>query len=582
MHRYIALVSTGGGSTAMDAAGAQLGLERPPWTATLENDLARVWVVTRPPTQLAAHKSGAQACVIGLDFQRTDQRPSPELHGLETRWGAYVEVAVDAAANKVRILRDPTGRVDCWRLSLPGVDVVFSHRSDIAPLLSARPRLNWDFIAYHLNNDWLRGEETGFADVLELLPGDELHYARAAPTTRRAWRPDRIAADPFPSLAEAERAIRQAAEITIEAWAPRYRTIALDLSGGLDSSIVLGLLRQHARHPDVVGVNWVIGHAEGDERRFAHDAAERHGIRLIEAEITPGKLRFGNQIAGRLMRPSIRSMPLGYDERGTEIARTLDADAFFTGTGGDHIFYDYLQPEAGIDYLRLKAPLSGALRTAHQLAQVSNNTIWNVCSATLGDLVHGPGSLHQMFAKQNPFAVGATTEAELLRFIHPWAKDGWEDVPLAKLRQILNISELQRHYWRYGRAEVAEEVHPLFSQPLLEACLRTPAYWFCSGGIQRGLARRVFADLLPDSIRTRRTKGANTSHWVQVMTQNLPQIRELLLEGRLAARGLLDRPRLEAELTPMAMAAARGHGHLAICATTELWVQHAEAASAAG
>lgn len=48
--------------------------------------------------------------------------------------------------------------------------------------------------------------------------------------------------------------MRSAAERAVDHWATLYRSILLDLSGGLDSAIVLGLLRRHPRHPDVVGV----------------------------------------------------------------------------------------------------------------------------------------------------------------------------------------------------------------------------------------------------------------------------------------------------------------------------------------
>ncbi|MDP3749277.1 MAG: asparagine synthase-related protein [Phenylobacterium sp.] len=496
---------------------------------------------------------------------------------LETRWGAYVAIEVEAARRSVRVLRDPTGRIECWKLSLEGLDVIFSHYEDVQWLQPRRSPINWDYVAYHLNNDWLRGDETGLEDISEVLPGEELLYLDGRPSKSRPWRPDKIAAERFATMDEAQRAIRQAAESAVTEWAARYGTIALDLSGGLDSSIVLGLLKRCAKHPNVVGANWVIAHAEGDERAFARAAAELHGVRLIEAEISPENLRFGAPVAHRLMRPSIRSMPLGYDERGAQIAKEIGADAYFTGTAGDHIFYDYLQVNAGSDYLHDRAPLGGAIGTAHQLAQVSKNTIWSVCGAALSDYVGGPKPLHQMFKNRNPFAAHEMSEAELNRFIHPWAHDGLHHTPPAKLQQVLNISELQRHYWRYGRADVSEEVHPLFSQPLVEACLRTPAYWFCAGGIQRGLARRIFSDLLPASIRTRRTKGANTSHWVRVMTQNLPHVRELMLEGHLASRGLLNRARMEEELTPLAMAAAKAQGPLAVCLTTEIWIQQTEA-----
>lgn len=586
MHRYVAVISSNGASPAFAAMKAKLGNHLGAWPTVLDTDFASAWCFQTPPSQLGCHQTGPAAVTIGL--QVPNQATSPESAMgppagfgtmLATTWGAYVSIAADVDRKTVRIARDPTGRIECWRLALPDADVIFSHFSDVQRLHPAMS-LNWDYLIYHLNANWTRGDETGLLGVTEILPGEEITYDQSGSQKRTHWRPHEIAADQHASAAAARSAIRQAAEVSIREWASRYDSIALDLSGGLDSSIVLGLLRSCAHHPQVIGVNYITPHAEGDERRYARDAAEMHAVELVECELSASTIGPAPSFAARLLRPAIRSMPLGYDQAASSIAKRYSIDAFFSGTGGDHIFYDPLRLSAISDYRRDHGFSPGFVTAAHQLAQASKETIWNAFGTAAADWIRGPRTLRELLQRENPFLSAEVREgADYERFAHPWAREGHKSVPPAKLHQILNISELQRHYWRYGRADVAEEVHPLFSQPLMEACLRTPAYWFAPGGVQRGLARQLFADLLPERIRTRRSKGANTSHWVQVMDQHLPRTRELLLDGVLSSRGMLDRRKLEAALTPLGLAANKAFGPIINCLTTEMWIQGNGAAS---
>jgi asparagine synthase (glutamine-hydrolysing) len=92
------------------------------------------------------------------------------------------------------------------------------------------------------------------------------------------------------------------------------------------------------------------------------------------------------------------------------------------------------------------------------------------------------------------------------------------------------------------------------------------------------LARQAFADLLPDLVRLRRSKGGNTTYWLRFFQDRLPALRDLLLEGRIAQRGLLDREIMAQALTPMGLAAGRDFMAINICLTAELWVRAVEAA----
>ncbi|CAN7619586.1 asparagine synthase-related protein [Phenylobacterium sp. LjRoot164] len=445
---------------------------------------------------------------------------------------------------------------------------MFSHLADALSLGLRPPAIHWDYLAYHLTCHFLRGEACGLEGVFELLPGAERTYSSGGSTERFYWDPHDIAGDRHGSEAESQHALRAAGEAAITAYGSLYRRIALDLSGGLDSSIVLGLLRGACGHADVVGVNYVTAHPEGDERAYARQAAAMHGVPLLERELSLHGFDSVQTFGDRLLRPSSRMMPMGYDQLHSALLGEIGADAFFTGSGGDHLFAVAVGPEAVADHGQLLG-LGGLGRRAHEIANLSQGTIWGVLGRAAAAAIRPPGP---SLGDVSCLSAEVQAHVDPARFTHPWlsARRG---TPPGKVQQIAALAELYRHYWRYGRADVAEEAHPLFSQPVMEACLRTPTFHFIAGGRQRGLARNAFGDLLPSAIRERRSKGANTSHWVRTMASDLPRVRALLLDGELSRRGWLDRGHLEKTLTPSGLVENARLSSLVTCLTTELWIQ---------
>lgn len=558
MHRFIAIVALDAAHPAQTVMRERL-LSLAGWTTQLELRHVIVRARTAEPSRLGAHRVDNRSCLVGRAFGSCEGGAAPP-------WGCYVSFEAHSPDHLV-VRRDPTGRVECWRWPVPGGELLFSHLADALALGVPPPSINWDYLLYHLTCHFMRGEETGLAGVTELLPGSEVTYARNAATGRFFWDPHLIAERRFASEGEARSAIRAAGEMAAQAYGSLYARIALDLSGGLDSAIVLGLLRQAAGHPDVIGVNYVTPHPEGDERGFARDAAQLHRVQLLERELKLETFQYAADSADRLMRPSSRMMPMGYDRLHSGLLAETGADAFFTGSGGDHLFAASVGAEVAADHLAIRG-YRGLMRRAHEVANHSQDTVWNVLARSASLLWNRS---HPLRGDLTYLTAGAVAEVNAERFAHPWRLPR-KSTPPGKQQQIGSITELYRHYWRYGRADVAEEAHPLFSQPLMEACLRTPTYFFCSGGLPRGLARAAFGDLLPASIRERRSKGANTSHWVRTIASDLPRVRDLLLGGALVKRGWLDRQALDMLLTPAGLAANRRLGPIVTCLTTQLWI----------
>jgi asparagine synthase (glutamine-hydrolysing) len=122
--------------------------------------------------------------------------------------------------------------------------------------------------------------------------------------------------------------------------------------------------------------------------------------------------------------------------------------------------------------------------------------------------------------------------------------------------------------------EAADLIHPLLSQPVLEAVLPIATWDLVRGGRERGLARAVFADRVPEAILARRSKGQLSAYFAKLVASNLDFLRPHLIDGCLADAGVLDRRALEAALTEDALIWQADAVDLLNAAAVESWVRH--------
>lgn len=98
--------------------------------------------------------------------------PDPVQSLIEHYWGSYV--AAISISNRVTILRDPSGGMPCYYLSLSGIAAL---TSDISLLIDTglfTPSVNWNGVGRTLYWHQLPPEETALSGVSQLLGGCSL------------------------------------------------------------------------------------------------------------------------------------------------------------------------------------------------------------------------------------------------------------------------------------------------------------------------------------------------------------------------------------------------------------------------
>ncbi|WP_322621654.1 asparagine synthase-related protein, partial [Leptospira borgpetersenii] len=115
--------------------------------------------------------------------------------------------------------------------------------------------------------------------------------------------------------------------------------------------------------------------------------------------------------------------------------------------------------------------------------------------------------------------------------------------------------------------------HPLCSQPVFETCLALPARLLVHDGRDRGLTRMAFSESLPPEILDRRSKGDMSRVYGKIVLDHLDFLRAWLMEGRLAALGVIDIEGTSRLLTRESLIWRGRYGPVLTAAAFEAWVR---------
>jgi asparagine synthase (glutamine-hydrolysing) len=501
---------------------------------------------------------------------------------VERYWGGYVAVLHEPAAHRHFILRDVSGRLPCFMTRCGRLIVVFSDLADVLDLGCLAPSTNWKYVAAFLADSDMRARDCGIEGVTEVLAGERVTLSGAgleASSRDFAWHPAAFYPDePADGFEAAAATLRDAVQRCIDAWSTEYRAILHQLSGGLDSAIVLGCLTRSPSRPSVTCLNRYTPRTGEDERAFARLAAALAGVELAEYEweCGPGDLAAVLRSAPLAPKPNVMDLSWLDAELFEDLVRHFGAEAIWSGQGGDHLFLVERTSVMAADYRQHHGWEFASRRVIKDAARLSGASYLTV----LRSMYFPPASPPTRSIFLAPEIEMSLTRAT---WAHPWLSD-CSRLPPGKQSQIQGLSDFLNRPWPMARALRAEQIHPLLSQPIIECCLRIPTYVLSQGGRDRALARHTFRDRVPAEILERESKGATTTYIVALLRQNVRYIRELLLDGELAQHGLLNRRALEHHLSAGQPLRAEQTMPLLACLVAEAWrqrwMQHAARANA--
>ncbi|KKB61389.1 hypothetical protein WM40_23435 [Robbsia andropogonis] len=443
----------------------------------------------------------------------------------------------------------------------------------LAPQVAATPDMH--FLHGTLLHGNGRESRTGLLGVDSVPIGCMLEVRHGlAPQLREVWRPlrgnspyaplrriDTVAAttlppridsaqraDPTDRLAARHKGLPIDAFRLLQTVTDRYLStlpdgnIVLELSGGLESSALALALHEAGRTDGLTGIN----HFDRDspasnEIVYAQAISDHCGfpLRTLPMDMTPYAPPMSTATMPQQPRPSQGSITLNWSTQLRERTSDLSSATHLNGYGGDAGF---LAPPYFSTWL--DAVHDGAWRRAmgaiHDMALLRRTPYWQVIRQGWKES-----------RSRNLDSLISATPPTTLRMAQPVpAPDRFEYLPRlhAQLRRqpgkhmqllgvIGNLAEIEM----YPDLGFTRSFFPYLTQPMVEYVLNYPSYALYSRFHNRVPMRRAAyaASGLPHLWR--RDKGETSGPFTRGWRENADHIRTVVMEGRCAQAGLVDR-----------------------------------------
>ncbi|MDR3089456.1 MAG: hypothetical protein LBU39_06525 [Desulfobulbaceae bacterium] len=432
--------------------------------------------------------------------------------------GEFAFALADSQHEKIILARDRLGLQSLYYSVDGDCLAVASNLAGLRHLRAAPPPIDVEYMADFLANNVSAMDACIEGGVRVLPPGQTLVFQRGAARRQAYWN---LTPAPTPAASPNPAArLRELMAQAIRKRCPDTGKIVVQLSGGLDSSALLGFLREIAGPERLVAVTRTFAATYRDERRdelaYAQDAARHCGVPLlvVNEEITnplPRLEEYFERMGNFSPNPYYAiSGPL-YQTIGE-----LDAAAVFAGVGGDEGVS--LPGEIVLPELLIQGRWPSLWRILGEFSRIYRHSRWKIfrhwllpqlAPAWLDDWVKHLGAAEEarlsrltlMHGDVWRAASGGKRKKYMLRHERTTAREIHAGVLGPLFIQTHEIICFFSRYYRLGFQ------HPFLDHELLAAVVSLPPEYFLIDGQHRGLFRRATEGYLPESIAKRRGKS---------------------------------------------------------------------------
>lgn len=464
----------------------------------------------------------------------------------ERYWGRYLLVLRDEDDASITIYRDPLGGIPLFVTRIPEGVLFSSELPLLYDILKEKPAFDWTYLTSYVAASSVLTTSTPFQGIEEVFPGSYVSISTEEYITGLFWDPTFISSKEYKEK-ELEEHIIETFSSCIRAWAQETESIALELSGGLDSSALLILMKKVV--PSTVNIicfNYFHPHvASSDERNYAAEVAQECNVELLCIDQSKA-LPLSMFPAHKSNKPSSFLLNEALNKAITSVAIKKNNYEFMSGQGGDHLFLAPPLVESLGDYFLAKG-IRGIGAKIGEISAYYRTPFFN----TIGQ------SLKALFAyyRSKTDHVLANTEIEewmnasFLAYIDPTIHQApfWkrlQQVYPAKARHIYDIYNALLYTDQGYRIEGKSVINPFLSQPFVELVLSIPTYELYKKEHDRSPFRNAMGKISQAQSIWRKDKGETTGITIFALNSNYKYICELLLEGKFARHNLINKDKL--------------------------------------
>ncbi len=411
--------------------------------------------------------------------------------------------------------------------------------------------------------------QTIFEGIKKLDPGHTMRVTRDGRTTQRCYWTSESYATPRADLRESEyiEALEQRLLESVRYHMVADVPVSAFLSGGLDSSAVVALMRQVAPSQSIKSFSTVFpAQPDYDEFQHAHEVADAKGLEHQTHAFSEDFLDDYERIVWHLDEPF--AVPSALATYYLAKAAAASTKVVLTGDGGDELFAGYLGHQN--DRYRDAAPFGLAATSLLYRAAVATRTVVRGQDALFARIVCGLGRrggseglrYSEQVAQNSLNAMGQVLNRDL--FVS--CLSAWRGNLLAHYYDALQSSDtLQRKLYAEYRTRLVDEMlmkvdrmtmaHslearvPLLDHPLVELALSMPSDLKLRDrdGKRTGkyALKKVMEKYLPHGIIYRRKQGFNIPIEQWKSGRFGREAAQRLREGHLMKAGVVTGPGVE-------------------------------------
>jgi asparagine synthase (glutamine-hydrolysing) len=458
----------------------------------------------------------------------------------------------DARRRRLLIGRDRLGVKPLYVLQ-DGSRLAFATEAKaLLTLPGVRPELNREVLTGYLRLGYVAAPGCMFKGIRKLPPATLLAVEGGRVREWRYWRLPQ-ATDPAPSEAQWVERLRAQLEQSVRMQMVSDVPIGAFLSGGVDSSAVVGLMARHSERPIrtyAIGFDGGAAEALYNELPYARQVAERFGTQHREIVVKPDVVGLLPRLLWHMDEPLSDSAFIT-TYLVSEFARQ-DVKVILSGVGGDELFGGYrryLGEHYAEQYRRLPGWLrQGAGYLAQYLPADRHSALFNKLRLAKGFLASAEASADQRYASYLQLLGGeAITELML--------EPCFADDPLARAFEAAGHGdELNRMFAVDAETQLPDDLLlltdkmsmavslecrvPLLDHELVEMAAAMPAAIKVKGGRLKHLMKQALSELLPAEILDRQKRGFGTPMGAWLKTDLAPVLDRLLSSEVVRSRGL--------------------------------------------
>ncbi|HZI20718.1 MAG TPA: asparagine synthase (glutamine-hydrolyzing) [Pyrinomonadaceae bacterium] len=485
--------------------------------------------------------------------------------------GMFAFAIYDRRRRVVFGARDRVGIKPLYYVKEPALFAFASEVKSLLALPTLAREVETQSVFHYMTLLHVPGERSAFRGVRRLPPGHWFEYSvdRRELRVERYWRLPVGASgggEGGRSADEWAEVLRHELREAVRRWMLSDVPVGCSLSGGIDSTAVVGLLGEMGFRVKTYSLGFAgEGEEEWDELRLAREVAARWGTEHREVILKPEDLLEDLvQMVWHLDEPYGGGLPSWYVFR----LMAEDVKVGLTGSGGDELFGNYgkFVPFETSPVLRAAASYPALARAARSLPRAAW-AAWRGALAAVPDALAGAGrksrlaELDKLFeapfghhyyanqvyftdrAKRDAVFDGAAEAAEdTAALIERLAAEAGASNYRDRVAYVDFMTQLPEEFLlmtdRFSMAHSLEARVPFLDHELVETVFRIPARLRTRPDDLKYLLKRAVSDLLPAGVLGARKKGFVIPVKLWLRGPLRPLAERLLAPDRLAAQGL--------------------------------------------